>query len=62
MFNWLSKKGSKERRKEYTDSRLFDATCRNHGGCPWCEGNRTHFWKKKKVAAETELKNFLKGM
>jgi len=20
----------------------IDASCENNGGCPWCEGNRTH--------------------
>lgn len=24
----------------YTKSKAFDKTCRCHGGCPWCEGNR----------------------
>jgi hypothetical protein len=28
-------------RKPYTGSKRFDRTCRNHGGCPWCERNRT---------------------
>ena len=32
----------KEHRKQYYDSRSFDMTCRNHGSCPYCEGNRKH--------------------
>lgn len=32
----------KEHRKPYHDSRRFDATCRNHGYCPWCMLNRLH--------------------
>lgn len=35
-------KSGKEHRKPYYDSRDFDSSCRNHGGCPWCEGNRLH--------------------
>lgn len=32
----------KEYRKQYTDSRLIDSSCRNHGMCPLCAGNRRH--------------------
>ena len=32
----------KEHRKEYHDSRAIDKTCRNHGSCRFCEGNRRH--------------------
>lgn len=31
----------KERRKAYRRSKSFDAACRNHGSCPYCERNRT---------------------
>ena len=32
----------KERkRKEYTGSKQFDHSCRNHGSCGWCKSNRT---------------------
>ena len=30
----------KEKRKEYRGSKAIDKSCRNHGGCPWCERNR----------------------
>lgn len=32
----------KEKRKPYTGAKAIDRTCRNHGGCAWCEGNRLH--------------------
>ena len=32
----------KENRKPYRGAKAIDATCRNHGGCPWCEENRKH--------------------
>lgn len=32
----------KEHRKPYTGSKAIDRTCRNHGGCPWCEENRKY--------------------
>ena len=36
----------KEKREPYYRSKLFDMSCRNHGGCPWCEGNRLFKFKK----------------
>ena len=36
----------KEHRKPYYDSRRICASCRNHGGCPYCENNRTFAFKK----------------
>lgn len=39
----------KEHREQYHDSRRFDATCRNHGSCPWCERNRKHKFKKQEL-------------
>ena len=38
-------KSGKEHRKEYTKVKAIDKTCRNHGSCPWCNGNRLN--KKK---------------
>lgn len=37
----------KEKRKQYRGSKSFDSTCRNHGGCPWCEENRLYKNKKR---------------
>jgi hypothetical protein len=37
----------KEKRKQYRKSKAFDRTCRNHGKCPWCEGNRTFQARKE---------------
>lgn len=37
----------KEKRKPYHGSKAFDYTCRNHGGCPWCVGNRKHKFMDK---------------
>ena len=30
----------KEHRKPYTGGKAIDRTCRNHGSCDWCKGNR----------------------
>ena len=29
-----------------------DGSCQNHGGCPWCEGNRLFNTKKRQEAAD----------
>jgi len=42
-------KHGKEKRKPYRKAKAFDASCRNHGGCPWCESSRT---RKSKILKE----------
>ena len=37
----------KEKRKPYRGDKLVDPSCRNHGGCPWCENNRKHKFRDK---------------
>ena len=32
----------KEHRKPYRRSKAIDASCRNHGDCPICKGNRLY--------------------
>lgn len=36
----------KEHRRHYYGSKAIDKTCRNHGGCPWCEENRKYKYLK----------------
>ncbi len=48
----------KEHRKPYYDSRAVSGECRNHGGCPWCTGNRLHGFEKQKQAAIQKLKEY----
>lgn len=40
---------NKEKRKPYRGSKTFDKSCRNHGECPYCAGNRQHKHKKKEL-------------
>lgn len=42
-------KHGKEHRKPYRGSKAFDKSCRNHGGCPCCEGNRMHSTNVRKM-------------
>ena len=32
----------KDHRKPYRKSKAIDRSCRSHGSCPWCRGNRLH--------------------
>lgn len=46
---------TRTRRRPYRKSRAFDASCRCHGGCPWCYENRMHATRKRLAAcAESE--------
>lgn len=47
-------KHGKEHRKPYTGSKAIDGTCRNHGGCPCCEGNRKYKFRDKHPAEDAE--------
>ena len=43
----------KEHRKPYRGAKAVDMTCRNHGSCPWCIGNRTFRHKRALAAAKS---------
>lgn len=48
----------KEHRKDFRGSERFDKTCRCHGGCPYCLGNRMHSTIVRKEAAKEELRDY----
>jgi len=48
-------KHGKEKRKPYRKAKAIDASCRNHGGCPWCEANRTHKSKVHKKDIDEDI-------
>lgn len=48
----------KEHRKKYTGGKSVAKSCRNHGGCEWCLGNRMYKYDKKKFVLDEELKGF----
>ena len=50
----------KEHRKPYYGSKDFDRTCRNHGGCPWCEENRKYKNLKREQKAMAQLEELMK--
>lgn len=43
----------KEYRKPYRGSKRFDRSCRNHGGCPYCEKGRSYKHKKRSPIVDT---------
>lgn len=49
---------NKEYRKPYYGSKSFDRTCRNHGGCPWCEENRKKKYIIKKIATQDRMDEY----
>ena len=60
MSLYKSIQSGKSRRKPYRGAKAIDATCRNHGSCDWCKGNRTHKDDKRELAAEQELREYVK--
>jgi len=58
MRQHTNKKGSKTIKKPYSRSKAFDASCRNHGGCPWCERSRLHSRRKKEEFAKRAIDNY----
>lgn len=48
----------KEHRKIYRGAKSIDLSCRNHGTCAWCYGNRMHKYAIKKNAADEQLKEW----
>ena len=51
-------KYNKEHRKPYHGSKAIDKTCRNHGGCPWCEENRMYKNIKRIQYMDSQMQNF----
>lgn len=44
----------KTKRKPYRGAKAIDPTCRNHGSCKVCEGNRKFKMRDKHPAEEAE--------
>lgn len=48
----------KEHRKLYRSAKAIDRTCRNHGSCEWCNGNRTHKNDKIELKCKQEVREW----
>ena len=42
----------KDQRKPYRKSKVWDRSCRNHGSCGYCRGNREHSCQREQAAEE----------
>jgi len=51
-------KHGKEKREPYRKPKLHDRSCRNHGGCPYCEDNRRFSDRKRRKAAGLDLAEY----
>lgn len=51
----------KDQRKPYRKAKACDRSCRNHGGCVWCERNRLYQDRKERQAADRQVKEFEDG-
>lgn len=51
-------KAGKENRKPYCGSKAIDNTCRNHGGCRWCEENRKYKYIKNEKKTLDRMKEW----
>lgn len=49
----------KEKRKSYKGAKAISLRCRNHGGCPWCEGNRLHKYRAEIIRMNLEEEEWL---
>lgn len=47
-----------EHREQYRGSKAIDKTCRNHGGCSWCEENRMYKNLKKEEGMDDQEKEY----
>ena len=51
----------KDWRKPYRKAKACDSSCRNHGGCGYCESNRFHSATVRETKAEEQLKEYFSG-
>ena len=48
----------KEKRKPYYGAQAIDRTCRNHGTCEYCKGNRLYRSRRLEQMAREKYKDF----
>lgn len=48
----------KTHRRPYQGAKAIDATCRNHGTCPWCQANRQHQLLRARQAQLARIKEW----
>lgn len=48
----------KEKRKQYRGAKSVDKSCRNHGSCPYCQGNRKHKNEKREQSMDDQKREW----
>lgn len=51
----------KEKRKPFKGAKAIDYSCRNHGSCEWCRGNRLYHDRREEERTRKELEQFKVG-
>lgn len=51
-------KHNHEHRKEYRGAKAVDKTCRNHGSCEYCKGNRLYQSNREQEKMDQEEKEW----
>ena len=51
----------KEKRKQYKSPKSIDPSCRNHGSCDRCKGNRLHASNLRQDTINSKLYEYEKG-
>lgn len=49
----------KEHRSKYYGSKAIDRTCRNHGGCTYCEESRQHRNKVEQAKFDEKISEWM---
>ena len=52
---------SREHRRQWRGSKLYDKSCRSHGTCPWCQHNRNRQKLIMKIRINELLKDYENG-
>lgn len=52
------RRNKKTFRRAYTGSKRFSRSCRSHGGCPWCLGNRMYRVHKADIDYHQQLSEY----
>lgn len=48
----------KEKRKQYTGGALYARSCRNHGNCEVCSGNRLYKFRERHPSIKEDFEPF----
>lgn len=46
------------KKRKTNNGKRVDSTCRNHGSCDWCKGNRLHHSDKGIMVSNEQLKEY----